>query len=1071
MKPRIYTIATAHLDTSWRWDFETTVREYLPATLYDNFNLMEKYPDYKFSFEGSYRYELMEEYYPEGFKRLKELVKEGRWFPAGSAYEAGDVNVPSPEALFRNFLYGNEYFEKKLGARSKDVYLPDCFGFGLALPSVAAHSNLLGFTTQKLTWGCAYGVPFSLGKWRGLDGGSVYACLDGESYNQTLLRVRRKRSLARSLRFNARKYGVPFVCVLHGIGDRGGAPREPSAATVCRELKLNPKKKIDVLCESSDRIFRDMDAELSKEQKENLPVWENELLMTDHGVGGYTSRSIGKRWNRKCEELADAAERINVAAHILGVKTYPKDVFDKAWKRVIAHQFHDDLPGTSLEVCYKRNWNDYVLSLNEFSSELSSAAAEIIKLADSSFVKGTAAAAYNPLAFERRKNFVFRLTLPGEGDYARAYDASGVEILSQTLKRDGDIFTVELNDVLPPCGIKIYDVVRSGEACPVKSSLRLGDSELENQKYLVKIDGNGDISSIYDKEEKREALASPIRTALFDYDGSVTWPAWELVYEETKRAPREYAAEPVVSVKENGGARISLEIKRTAGGSTFVQTVFLEEGGDYVGIENEIEWRSLRTLLKTEFPLSVSREKASFDLGLGFIERDVSRKSLYEFPAQKWADITSRDASFGVSVLSDSKYGWDMPNARTLRLTGIHTPRYRWRGASHLMDFGLNRYSYAVRSHSGNVGSETQKSAAAFNQPAFAFAADKHKGWLGSEFSFCSIGDEALLRAVKLAQNGDETVVRVNEANGKNVEKTTLNFKGLVGAREIFASEEPRERNDFSVSEGKLEFSLKPFEVRSFALDVKSETRGEKAKIIPIELPFNATAATRNSDFSGGELPCKLSIPLEQYPEEIVCAGVSFKTGRGKLNALKCRGQKINVPAAESLFIVAASVAGDRRADFIVGNKKISLSIADFQERIGKWDLYSEGETANIKKDVLAWNSTHAHGARGDVYAKQLYFFMYKLDLDGAETAVLPDDPDVVILAASAADGLGKAVPAAEFYDSATSRRLDFSLTEKEKAEAARRKGCVGRRAKFLAGFVKRYIVKELRRFGQKRNK
>lgn len=99
--------------------------------------LFEKYPDYRFSFEGSYRYELMEEYYPEEFEKLKEHVAQGRWNVTGSAYENGDVNIPSPEALFRNILYGNSYFDKTFGKRSTDIFLPDCFGFGWALPSIA----------------------------------------------------------------------------------------------------------------------------------------------------------------------------------------------------------------------------------------------------------------------------------------------------------------------------------------------------------------------------------------------------------------------------------------------------------------------------------------------------------------------------------------------------------------------------------------------------------------------------------------------------------------------------------------------------------------------------------------------------------------------------------------------------------------------------------------------------------------------------------------------------------------------------------------------------------------------
>lgn len=84
-KKKIYTVATAHLDTVWSWDFETTVSKYIYNTLIDNFKLFKKYPTYTFSFEGSYRYELMEEYYPELFDKMKEYIKEGRWNVCGSS--------------------------------------------------------------------------------------------------------------------------------------------------------------------------------------------------------------------------------------------------------------------------------------------------------------------------------------------------------------------------------------------------------------------------------------------------------------------------------------------------------------------------------------------------------------------------------------------------------------------------------------------------------------------------------------------------------------------------------------------------------------------------------------------------------------------------------------------------------------------------------------------------------------------------------------------------------------------------------------------------------------------------
>lgn len=86
-KKKIYTVATAHLDTIWSWDFEKTVSTYIYNTLVDNFKMFEKYPTYKFNFEGSYRYELMEEYYPELFEKVKAYVKLGRWNVCGSAFE------------------------------------------------------------------------------------------------------------------------------------------------------------------------------------------------------------------------------------------------------------------------------------------------------------------------------------------------------------------------------------------------------------------------------------------------------------------------------------------------------------------------------------------------------------------------------------------------------------------------------------------------------------------------------------------------------------------------------------------------------------------------------------------------------------------------------------------------------------------------------------------------------------------------------------------------------------------------------------------------------------------------
>jgi alpha-mannosidase len=182
----LHVVATAHLDTQWLWTIQDTIEKHIPATLHQNFALFEKFPHYVFSFEGAFRYMLMREYYPADFARMKEYVKQGRWQVCGSFVDACDVNVPSPESLVRQILYGNGYFEREFGRGSCDVFLPDCFGFGAALPAVAVHCGLKGFSTQKLTWGSSVGIPFDIGVWEGVGGATLIAALNPGSYTSRI---------------------------------------------------------------------------------------------------------------------------------------------------------------------------------------------------------------------------------------------------------------------------------------------------------------------------------------------------------------------------------------------------------------------------------------------------------------------------------------------------------------------------------------------------------------------------------------------------------------------------------------------------------------------------------------------------------------------------------------------------------------------------------------------------------------------------------------------------------------------------------------------------------------------
>src|SRR5260370_24834945 len=138
---------------------------------------------------------MMKEYWPDDYAKLKQYVAAGRWFPAGSSREDGDVSSPTAESIIRQILYGTQYFRHEFGKTSAEYMLPDCFGFPASLPSILAHMGLKGFSTQKLSWGSAarvggpgsientpVGIPFNVGLWGGPDGRGVIAAFNPGSY-------------------------------------------------------------------------------------------------------------------------------------------------------------------------------------------------------------------------------------------------------------------------------------------------------------------------------------------------------------------------------------------------------------------------------------------------------------------------------------------------------------------------------------------------------------------------------------------------------------------------------------------------------------------------------------------------------------------------------------------------------------------------------------------------------------------------------------------------------------------------------------------------------------------------
>ncbi|MCK4413160.1 MAG: chitobiase/beta-hexosaminidase C-terminal domain-containing protein [Candidatus Eisenbacteria sp.] len=1055
-EPTLYLVATAHLDTQGRWTIQDVIRDCIPTTLERNFALLDRYPGYVFNFEGAFRYGLIKEYYPEHYRRLKAYVAAGRWKVAGSWLDAVDVNIPAPESLIRHALYGNGFFQREFGQVSRDVFLPDGFGFAFSLPAVAAHCGLLGFSTQRLPRTAAAGMPFDIGLWEGVDGSRLIAALDPGPYATGLDHdLSSDSTWIAAIEEQTVRSGHSIGYTYFGTGDRGGAPSEASVSWM--ERSLNGAGPLVVRPAASDQLARDLTRSLKGDlaiglrpgiplgSLDRLPNYRGELRITDQGVGAYTSQAAMKRWNRKNELLASAAEPAAVMAHWLGAQRYPHATLHEAWKRFLWHQFHDDLNGTSIPEAYVFSWNDQLISMNQFAEVLRASAGAVSRAMDTQVRNGQGLLVYNPLSIPREDIVVAQVRFPqGIPREVRIYDYDDREIPAQSRPLDDGRVEVVFLAQAPPFGFALYQLRGSHIPNPHNTGLRADRSMLENHRYRVGLDRAGDIVSIYDKSAGRELLSGPLQLQIIT-DRPEEWPAREIDYADLMAAPRHLVGRPAtINVLEDGPARVTLEVERRTAGSTFRQRISLAAGdaGNQVVIANEIDWRTPGALVKAAFPLAVANETTTYDLRLGTIERPVNRPELYEVPAQRWADLTDRDGTYGVAILNESRYGWDRPDERTLRLTLVRTPAVneRWDRLrdQETQDFGRHHTTFALCGHTGDwregaVPWEAER----LNQPLRAFQVPSHRGWLGKRFSFVEVSPPTVaVRALKLAEEGDEIVIRLQEIAGQPVDEVLVRFAAPVatfreinGAEESLASPPSGEgtvAGPAALQHGAIRLSLGAYQPRTLALRLEAPAKLlDRAEMVPVALPFNVDGISNANDPTDGDFDGRgHSLDGDLLPGILSRQGVAFRTGPRKpgwANMVACQEQRIAIPQGEfdRLYLLAAAIDGDRMATFtieprFVENYTTDLWIQDWSEPIGQWNSRVQGDRritdpariapAYLKPATVAWVGTHRHDGLGQTepyVATNLFRYTIELPHE-TSTVVLPNDDRVRILAVTA---------------------------------------------------------------------
>jgi alpha-mannosidase len=1053
---------------------------------------------------------------------LKKYVAAGRWFPAGSSMEENDVNSPSAESILRQVLYGNEYFRHEFGKASSEFMLPDCFGFPASLPSILAHAGIKGFSTQKLNSGwqpaprvggpdsperTPEGIPFNVGIWEGPDGKTILAALNPGSYTSTVNSDLTKNNQPPTgaannggytwnwperIDFNGKVTGVFADYHYIGTGDIGGSPPESSvkmleamatkSTTVVPPVRVGgrgavqpvagPPQRVGdgplrVVQARADQMFLD----IRPDQTSKMPRYKGDLELINHSAGSITSQTVHKRWNRQNELLAAAAEEASVGAAWLGGRTYPQERLNRAWRLVMAGQFHDSMAGTATPKSYEYIWNDDVIAMNQFAGVLTSATDAIASGMDTQS-KGVPIVIFNPLSSAREDVVEADVTFPsGVPNGVTVSDPDGHAAPGQIVSQANGVARIVFLAKTPSVGFATYDVESASGVMNYISELSASTSGLENARYRIKIDTDGDVSSIFDKKINHELLSQPIRLAII-LDNPKQWPAWNMDFEDETRAPRTLIGGPAkIRVVENGPVRVAVEVTREGEGSKFVQTVRLSAGdaGNRVEFGNVIDWHSTDGTLKAVFPLSASNKLATYNWDIGTIQRSNAEERQFEVASHQWIDLTDGSGSYGATVLTDDKNASDKFSDNTLRLTLIRTPGtrggYTDQGSQ---DLGHHEFVFGLAGHDGDWRQgETDWQAYRLNQPLLAYQTASHGGALGKSFSLLKVNNSRVrVLAMKKAEESGEVIVRFVEISGNAQSNVHFTFAApVLRVSEVNGQEMPVTGASANISGGDLVVSLTPNQVRSFAVTLApAKTKVTVPVSQPVTLSYDLPVTSRDGRPADGAFDWQpnnpatgqgKALPAEMLPADIAYAGIHFKLASvapGKPNAVTAHGQTIALPEGKHsrVYILAAAVR-DQKGIFIIGDKQTELSIPDWTGYIGQWDnrgwetkqepivrpadappmppgsptsrtvtVFNGQLTPGfIKRADVAWFASHRHDSAGlnEAYAYS-YLYAFAIDIPAAATSItLPDNERIRIMAITVADEPAAVHPAQPLYD------------------------------------------------------
>ncbi|WP_026489659.1 alpha-mannosidase [Butyrivibrio sp. XBB1001] len=802
-----------HIDVAWKWPVRQT-REKVIRSYSTVMELMKRYPEYLFMASTPQMYEFVREDEPELFEEIKERVKEGRFEPEGAMWLEADCNLTSGESLVRQILYGKRYFKEVFGVDSNILWLPDVFGYSAAMPQILKKSGIRAFVTTKLAWNDTNRMPHDLFMWKGIDGTMIPTYLittcdlpradmvmrEGGILNYTYNGRQDASQIMGTWRAFREKDITNETLTVYGFGDGGGGPTWEMLEQDRRLREGIPGCPVTV----QKSVTEFMDGLLEKvSESDNVPEWEDELYLEFHR-GTYTSMGKNKRYNRRLEHLLKEAEILLTYAHLEAGLEYPAKELMEAWKILMLNQFHDILPGSSIEEVYQVSEEDYKRGIH-IVEELIKRAILVFNISDKESDKKAVKKSTNGIIIRGASEGVRGLKIE-TNYYVISFDEKG-EIIS--------LYDKEI-------GGEIRDMTQTS----LNRLIAFKDEPLEYDAW--NIDANfEDIS--FDITDLSE-----ISVLTYKKDGSFVDISETVFGEESSGLDGDFC-------------ELHLKLLRKFCSSTISQTIVIRNDERRIDFRTKVDWHEHQILLKAAFPVNIDSREITCEIQFGDIKRNLSRdnswdRAKFECCAHRWMDISDRNGgNYGVAVLNDCKYGYDAKE-KMMRLTLIKSGIFPNPNA----DQGEHEFTYSLLPHpgdhrEGNVIEEAEALNGEShyyvpkNDPLSSILSEEKRSAYNLvkdiEKAVIDLGDSqgVYIDAIKLAEDSGDIIIRLHEGHGRSRQVNAVLFSNI--------------RRDISIAEvyecDLLEKRLSEAALRYFDADKKLSLYMEAYEIKTIRIVIN----------------------------------------------------------------------------------------------------------------------------------------------------------------------------------------------------------------------------------------